>query len=128
MIIFEKIRWKNLLSTGNHFTEVDFTRSPNTLIIGENGAGKSTILDALCFVLFDKPFRKVKKGQLINSINERDCKIAWLRLSSTLAIGNTRWCVGRNLPSLKSIRTANYSINLGQSEIIKTHWKGRFCD
>jgi DNA repair exonuclease SbcCD ATPase subunit len=71
MIIFEKIRWKNLLSTGNVFTEVDFTRSPNTLIIGENGAGKSTILDALCFVLFDKPFRKIKKGQLVNSVNER---------------------------------------------------------
>jgi len=75
MIIFEKIRWKNLLSTGNAFTEVDFTRSPNTLIIGENGAGKSTILDALCFGLFDKPFRKIKKGQLVNTVNSKGCLI-----------------------------------------------------
>tara|TARA_E500000318_G_scaffold27741_1_gene27958 strand:+ start:11260 stop:12969 length:1710 start_codon:yes stop_codon:yes gene_type:complete len=90
MIIFEKIRWKNLLSTGNHFTEVDFTRSLNTLIIGENGAGKSTILDALCFVLFDKPFRKVKKGQLINSINERDCLV-----EIEFHIGNRKYKVVR---------------------------------
>lgn len=72
MIIFKKIRWKNLLSTGNVFTEVDFRRSPNTLVLGENGAGKSTILDATCWVLFNKPFRKIKKDQLINTINGRD--------------------------------------------------------
>ena len=90
MITFEKIRWKNLLSTGNHFTEVDFTRSPNTLIIGENGAGKSTILDALCYVLFDKPFRKVKKGQLINSINERDSLV-----EVEFSIGNRNYKVVR---------------------------------
>src|SRR5210317_714368 len=90
MIIFEKIRWKNLLSTGNAFTEVDFTRSPNTLIIGENGAGKSTILDALCYVLFDKPFRKVKKGQLINSINERDSLV-----EVEFSIGNRNYKVVR---------------------------------
>ncbi len=72
MILFKKIRWKNLLSTGNVFTEIDFTKSQNTLIIGQNGAGKSTILDALCFVLFGKPFRKINKPQLLNSINSRD--------------------------------------------------------
>ena len=72
MIIFEKCRWKNFLSTGNYFTEVDFTRSTNTLIIGQNGAGKSTILDALCFGLFGKPFRKINKPQLLNSINQKD--------------------------------------------------------
>jgi DNA repair exonuclease SbcCD ATPase subunit len=69
MIIFQKVRWKNFLSTGNSFTEIDFQRSPNTLIIGNNGAGKSTILDALCFGLFGKPFRKINKPQLVNSIN-----------------------------------------------------------
>ena len=71
MIIFQKVRWRNFLSTGNTFTEIDFQRSPNTLIIGNNGAGKSTILDALCFGLFGKPFRKINKPQLLNSINNQ---------------------------------------------------------
>jgi DNA repair exonuclease SbcCD ATPase subunit len=71
MIIFEKVRWKNFLSTGNSFTEINLTKSPNTLIIGNNGAGKSTILDALCFGLFGKPFRKINKPQLLNSINNQ---------------------------------------------------------
>jgi DNA repair exonuclease SbcCD ATPase subunit len=70
MIKFEKVRWKNILSTGNVFTEIDLCRSPNTLIIGSNGAGKSTILDALCFGLFGKPFRKINKPNLLNSINQ----------------------------------------------------------
>jgi DNA repair exonuclease SbcCD ATPase subunit len=64
-----KARWKNLLSTGNNFTEVDLNKFSTTLIVGANGAGKSTILDALSFGLYGKPFRKVNKGQLINSIN-----------------------------------------------------------
>lgn len=72
MIYFQTIRWKNILSTGNTFTEVKLDKSPNTLIIGHNGAGKSTILDALCFVLFGKPFRKINKPNLLNSINNRD--------------------------------------------------------
>ena len=63
------MRWKNFLSTGNQFTEIQLDRSPTTLIIGENGAGKSTILDALCFGLFNKPFRQISKNQLINSVN-----------------------------------------------------------
>lgn len=75
MILFEKVRWKNFLSTGATFTEIGFTKSPNTLIIGHNGAGKSTILDALCFGLFGKPFRKVNKPQLMNSINNADCVV-----------------------------------------------------
>ena len=72
MILFQKIRWKNFLSTGAHWTEINFTKSTNTLIIGQNGAGKSTILDALCFGLFGKPFRKINKPQLLNSINQKD--------------------------------------------------------
>ena len=75
MILFERIRWKNFLSTGNQFTEVNFTKTENTLIIGNNGAGKSTILDALTFVLFGKSFRNINKPQLVNSINEKDCLV-----------------------------------------------------
>ena len=73
MIIFKKIRWKNFLSTGNVFSEVDLRASKTNLIIGSNGAGKSTILDALTFSLFGKPFRKINKPALVNSINEKDC-------------------------------------------------------
>ena len=69
MIIFKYVRWKNFLSTGNNFTEIQLDRNPTTLIIGENGAGKSTILDALCFGLFGKPFRNINKAQLLNTVN-----------------------------------------------------------
>jgi DNA repair exonuclease SbcCD ATPase subunit len=75
MILFKTIRWKNLLSTGNFFTEIHLNKSPNTLVIGTNGAGKSTILDALCFGLFGRPFRKIKKDLLLNSINNKDCVV-----------------------------------------------------
>ena len=75
MIVFDKIRWKNFLSTGNSFTEVNITDAQSHLVIGANGAGKSTMLDALCFVLFNKPFRKITKLQLVNSINERDTTV-----------------------------------------------------
>jgi len=75
MILFQKIKWKNFLSTGAHFTEIDFTKSNNTLIIGHNGAGKSTILDALCFGLFGKPFRKINKPQLLNSVNGKEAVV-----------------------------------------------------
>ena len=73
MITFQKIRWKNFLSTGNQFTEIDFEEYNTNLIIGTNGAGKSTMLDALTFVLFNKPFRKINKPQLVNTINGKDC-------------------------------------------------------
>ena len=72
MIIFRNLRWKNFLSTGNSFTEIQLNKHPSALIVGENGAGKSTLLDAICYGLYGKPFRRVKKDQLINSINGRD--------------------------------------------------------
>jgi len=72
MLKFKSVRWKNLLSTGSAFTEILLDRNTNTLVVGENGAGKSSVLDALCFVLYGKPFRKIKKDQLLNSINGRD--------------------------------------------------------
>ena len=75
MITFQKIKWKNFLSTGNNWTEIDFQQYNTNLIIGTNGAGKSTMLDALTFALFNKPFRKINKGQLINTSNERDCMV-----------------------------------------------------
>ena len=73
MIIFKKLRWKNFLSTGNNWTELDLTDSQSSLIVGENGAGKSTFLDALTFSLFGRPYRKINKPQLVNSINDSDC-------------------------------------------------------
>ena len=70
MIKFKYVRWKNFLSTGNQPIEIQLDKNPTTLIIGENGAGKSTILDALCFGLFGKPFRMIQKNQMINAINQ----------------------------------------------------------
>ena len=72
MIRFKSIRWKNLLSTGNEFTEIQLDRAQTTLIVGENGAGKSTFLEALTFSLFGKPFRKVNKPQLVNSMTRKN--------------------------------------------------------
>ena len=75
MILFRSIRWKNLLSTGNYFTEIKLDTNSNTLIVGENASGKSTMLDALCFALFGKAFRNINKPQLVNSINNKDCVV-----------------------------------------------------
>ncbi len=75
MIVFKYVRWKNFLSTGNNFIEIQLDRNPTTLIVGENGAGKSTVLDALCFGLFGKPFRTISKKQLLNSINNSNCVV-----------------------------------------------------
>jgi len=91
-IVFHHIRYKNFLSTGNAFTELELDKSSTTLIIGENGAGKSTILDALSFVLFNKPFRKVNKGQLINSITRKE-----LQVEVEFTIGQNRYHVIRGV-------------------------------
>ena len=92
MILFEKIRWKNFLSTGNQFTEINLTENSTNLIIGTNGAGKSTVLDALTFSLFGKPFRKINKPQLTNSVNEKDCKV-----EVEFMIAGTKWKVIRGI-------------------------------
>ena len=92
MILFKKIRWRNFLSTGNQFTEVNFTESQTSLIIGTNGSGKSTILDALTFSLFNKPFRKITKGQLVNTINEKECVV-----EIEFSVGKIEWKVVRGI-------------------------------
>jgi len=92
MILFEKIRWKNFLSTGNQYIEIILNKDDNTLIVGSNGSGKSTVLDALTFSLFGKPFRKINKAQLINTTNEKDCMV-----EVELTIGTTEWKVVRGV-------------------------------
>ena len=90
MIFFEKIRWKNFLSTGNQYTQIDFANNSTTLIIGGNGSGKSTVLDALTFSLFNKPFRKISKPQLVNTVNEKDCKV-----EVEFSVGSVEWKIVR---------------------------------
>jgi DNA repair exonuclease SbcCD ATPase subunit len=92
MILFEKLRYKNFLSTGNQFTEINFTTASTTLVIGNNGAGKSTMLDALTFSLFGKSYRGVNKPQLINSVNEKDCLV-----EIEFKISNTKWKIIRGI-------------------------------
>ena len=99
MIVFEKVRWKNFLSTGNAFTEINLIKNKSTLIVGENGAGKSTILDALSFGLYGKPFRKINKPLLINTINQKG-----LEVEVEFKIGKRRYLVKRGIkPSLFEI-------------------------
>ncbi len=92
MIIFEKVSWKNFLSTGNHFTEVNLTDYKTTLIVGGNGAGKSTILDALTFGLYGKAFRRITKPQLVNTTNEKNCLV-----EINLSVNNVSWKVVRGI-------------------------------
>ena len=107
MIIFQKVRWKNFLSTGASFTEINFQKSPNTLIIGNNGAGKSTILDALCFGLFGKPFRKINKPQLLNSINQQAAVV-----EIEFSIGKKQYKIARGIkPNIFEIYCNGVMIN-----------------
>tara|TARA_A100001234_G_scaffold173768_1_gene155223 strand:- start:354 stop:2066 length:1713 start_codon:yes stop_codon:yes gene_type:complete len=92
MICFQKIRWRNFLSTGNQWTEIQLDEKSTTIVIGSNGAGKSTVLDALTFSLFNKPFRKINKPQLLNSTNEKDCLV-----EIEFKVGSTDWMIRRGM-------------------------------
>jgi len=118
MILFEKIRWKNFLSTGNQYTEISFTKHPTNLIIGTNGAGKSTLLDALTFSLFGKPFRKINKPQLVNTVNEKDC-----RVEVEFSIGNTKWKVVRGIkPNIFEIFRDDNALNQSAAALDQQKW------
>lgn len=107
MILFQCVRWKNLLSTGDAWTEINFIKSKSTLIVGENGAGKSTILDAVCFGLFGKPFRKINKPQLVNSINRKG-----MLIELEFKIGNRQYLIRRGQkPSVFEIIQDGNTIN-----------------
>jgi len=107
MLVFHKIRWKNFLSTGNQFTEIDFEKHHTNLIIGTNGAGKSTVLDALTFVLFNKPFRKINKPQLVNTVNEKDCLV-----EIEFSINSRKYLVRRGIkPSIFDIEVNGVSLH-----------------
>ena len=118
MILFERIRWKNFLSTGNQFTEVSLCDNTTSLIIGTNGAGKSTILDALCFSLFGKPFRKINKPQLINSTNEKDC-----RVEIEFTLSGTQWKIIRGIkPAIFEIWKSGSLMDQASSAVDQQKW------
>ena len=118
MILFEKIRWKNFLSTGNQYSEVDFQQNKTTLIVGTNGAGKSTVLDALTFSLFGKPFRKINKPQLVNSTNEKDCKV-----EVEFSIGNIQWKVVRGIkPAIFEIYRNDVVLDQSAAALDQQKW------
>ena len=129
MIKFKKIKWKNFLSTGDQWTEINFQKSNTTLIIGSNGAGKSTVLDALTFVLFNKPFRKITKSQLVNTVNEKDC-----RIEIDFSVGTREYRVVRGIkPSIFEIWVGDNMLNQSaaandqqkylESNILKLNYK-----
>ena len=118
MILFEKIRWKNFLSTGDQFIEINFLRTGSTLIVGQNGAGKSTLLDALTFVLFGKSFRGINKPQLLNSSNEKDCVV-----EIEFKIGSVEWKVVRGIkPNLFTISRNGKEIDQQSSAADQQKW------
>ena len=107
MIFFKKVRWKNFLSTGNTFIEVALDQNHTTLVIGENGSGKSTMLDALCFGLFNKPFRDIKKDQLVNTINMGGCEV-----EVEFSIGSNNYLIKRGIkPNLFEIYLNDNLVN-----------------
>ena len=114
MILFKNIKYKNFLSTGNQYTEIDFTKNKTNLIVGTNGAGKSTVLDALTFSLFGKPFRKINKPQLANSVNEKDC-----RVEIEFTIGSIDWKVVRGIkPAVFEIWRNNSVLDQASAALI----------
>ena len=118
MILFHKIRWKNLLSTGNQFTEVNLNKDQTTLIIGTNGAGKSTVLDALCFSLYGKAFRKINKAQLINSTNEKGTVV-----EIEFSVNGTDWKVIRGIkPNTFEIYRDDKLLDQSHSAVDQQKW------
>ena len=118
MILFKNVRWRNFLSTGNQYTEVNFTEYSTNLIIGTNGAGKSTVLDALTFSLFGKPFRKINKPQLVNSVNEKDC-----RVEVEFSIGNIEWKVVRGIkPAIFEIWRNGSALDQASAALDQQKW------
>jgi len=118
MILFKKISWKNFLSTGNQETEFCLNDHSNNLIIGTNGAGKSTILDALTFSLFGKPFRKINKPQLVNSVNEKDCVT-----SIEFSVNSVEWKVVRGIkPNIFEIYRDGNVLDQSASAIDQQKW------
>ena len=118
MILFEKVRWKNFLSTGNQYTEINFQKKSTTLIVGSNGSGKSTVLDALTFSLFGKPFRKINKPQLVNSVNEKECLV-----EVEFSISNINWKVVRGIkPNVFEIYRNDILLDQKSSAIDQQKW------
>jgi DNA repair exonuclease SbcCD ATPase subunit len=118
MILFKTIKWKNLLSTGNQYTEIDFTKNKTNLIVGTNGAGKSTVLDALCFSLFGRSFRRINKPQLVNSVNEKDCKV-----EVEFSIGKSDWKVIRGIkPAIFEIWKNNAILDQSSAALDQQKW------
>ena len=113
MITFKTISWKNFLSTGNTAIKVNLDEAPTTLVIGKNGSGKSTVLDALCFVLFNRPFRIIKKDQIVNSINDGDCEV-----EVTFQVGTKFYKVVRGIkPNKFEIYEGDTMINQDASNV-----------
>ena len=118
MIIFKKIRWRNFLSTGNSFTEINLKNSGTNLIVGTNGAGKSTVLDALTFSLFGKPFRKINKPQLTNSVNEKDCLV-----ELEFSIGSIDWKILRGIkPNVFEIQKNGKPLDQSSTSLDQQKW------
>lgn len=118
MIIFKTITWQNFLSTGQHSTTVNLNNSSTTLIVGTNGAGKSTILDALTFSLYGKSFRKINKGQLVNSVNDKGCLV-----NIEFTVNNTDWKVERGIkPNIFKIYRNGEELNQSHSAIDQQKW------